>query len=160
MKKFFSHIEEYIASIVFVIMIGLTFTNVVFRYIASASISFTEEITGALFVLLCLLGAAIAAKYQDHLGLSLLTEMMKGPKVNLVILFGNLLGALFCTILTVTGIGMTLHEYQIKQLSIALQWPEWIYGSFLPIGALLVTIRFLQAAYNNYKDYRKEVQGS
>lgn len=155
MKKILNHVEEYVASIVFVIMLSITFINVVFRYFASASISFTEEITGALFVLLCLMGTAIAAKNQEHLGLSLLTEFMSDKKSQLVFMIGNLLAVVFSIILMITGIEMVIHEYEIKQLSIALQWPEWIYGSFLPIGAFFVAVRFFQAALNNIKAYRR-----
>lgn len=45
MKKFFRHFEEYIAAAVFIVMLALTFANVIMRNFAAA-ISFTEEITG------------------------------------------------------------------------------------------------------------------
>lgn len=142
----FSHFEELLSCFVFVFMLGLTFVNVIFRYCFSASISFTEEITCALFVLLCMLGAAIAAKHQTHLGLSVITERLKEKPRLFMAVIANILGVVFSLFLLFTGIKMTYNEYVLKQISISLQWPEWIYGSFLPIGSFFMAIRFGQSA--------------
>ena len=79
MKKFFNRFEEYISATVFMVMLALTFANVVMRNFATA-ISFTEEITTSLFVLLCTMGTAIAARDQGHLGLSVVTEFLSPRK--------------------------------------------------------------------------------
>lgn len=148
MKKLFDHFEEYLSCVIFLIMLALAFVNVIFRNFA-ASISFTEEITTSLFVLLCMMGTSIAAKYQGHLGLSVLTELMTEKSRQRFALVGNILGVIFSIVLGYTGIGMVINEYEMGQISIALQWPQWIYGSFLPFGALFMTIRFAQAGLNN-----------
>lgn len=153
MKKLVSHFEEYVSCIVFMVMLGLAFVNVIFRNFAT-SISFTEEITTSLFVLLCMLGTSIAAKDGAHLGLSVLTEFMSEKNRNRFAFGGNLLGIVFSLVLFWTGVEMVIVEYQMKQISIALQWPQWIYGSFLPIGAFLMAIRFGQAAFYNIRALR------
>lgn len=157
MKKILNHFEEYLCAVVFMVMLALTFVNVVFRNL-SASISFTEEITTSLFVLLCMLGTSIAARDQGHLGLSVLTEMLSEKKRALFACGGNILGAVFSLILLYTGMGMVINEFVMEQISIALQIPQWIYGSFMPIGAFCMTCRFLQAAAANLKHF-KEVKG-
>lgn len=151
MKKFANYFEEIVSSVVLVGMLLLTFVNVIFRYCFSASISFTEEITTALFVLLCMLGTAVAAKRQSHLGLSLLTDRMTPRGQARAAFVGNLLGMVFSAVMIFTGIKMAHTEFVLKQITIALQWPEWIYGSFVPIGAAFMLIRFGQAALDNLK---------
>lgn len=37
-----------------------------------------------------------------------------------------------------------------------MQWPEWIYGLFVPVGAAFAAIAFLQTMVQMYKDYRAE----
>ena len=157
MKKILNHIEEYLICIVFMFMLGLTFVNVIFRYFLTSSLSFTEEFTCALFVLLCVLGTAVAAKHQAHLGLSVLTELLSERGRQFAAAAANILGVVFSLILMITGIQMAYTEYVLKQLTIALQWPEWIYGSFLPIGAAFMAIRFGQATVACLKKAR-EVQ--
>ena len=86
MNKVLDNIEEVLVCVCLVVMTGLTFVNVIARYVFSASLSFSEEITTYLFVLLSLLGSAIAAKRGAHLGLTIITDRV-GPKM------GRVLGA-------------------------------------------------------------------
>ena len=151
MLFFVKHIEEVLAALILVVMLSLTFVNVVARYAFVASISYTEEITTALFVLLCMLGTAIAAKNQTHLGLSLITEQLPEKLARRVACVANLLGVAFSLALIVTGYGMVERQYFLKQITIALQWPEWIYGAFVPFGGLFMFARFLQAAVENWR---------
>ena len=67
---------------------------------------------------------------------------------------GNLLGVVFSLILIKTGVEMVILEYEMEQISIALQWPQWIYGSFLPFGAVCMAVRFAQAMLENLKTYK------
>ena len=153
MKKFFNRFEEYISAIVFVVMLALTFANVVMRNFATA-ISFTEEITTSLFVLLCTMGTAIAARDQGHLGLGIVTEMLPQRTRVAFAIAGNLLGVAFSAILLYTGYHMVVLEYEMEQISIALQWPQWIWGSFLPLGAACMAVRFAQAMVTNIKEFK------
>lgn len=155
MNKIFNNIEEVLSAIVMFFMLMLTFVNVIARYFLSASISFTEEITTSLFVLLSTLGAAIAVKRNAHLGLSLITDKLSKKGQKRFYLLACVLGAAFSLVLLYKGIFMAIHEYELKQISITLQWPEWIYGSFVPIGALFLTVRFIQAIFESLR--QKEV---
>lgn len=155
MKKFLSHIDENLSIIAMVIMLALAFINVISRYFLHASISFTEEITSSLLVLLSMLGTALAAKKHAHLGLTILTDLMRPKAKAIVVILGNIMGCIFSLILFVTGIGMVRNQYNLKQVSVALQWPEWIYGTFLLIGSFFMTICFAQAALDNLRIMKK-----
>jgi TRAP-type C4-dicarboxylate transport system permease small subunit len=146
-EKIFNNIEEVLSAIVMFVMLMLTFVNVIARYFLSSSISFTEEITTSLFVLLCTLGAAIAVKHNAHLGLSLITDKLSKHWQRRFYLLASVLGVIFSFVLLYKGIFMAIHEYELKQISITLQWPEWIYGSFVPIGAFFLTVRFIQSFF-------------
>lgn len=145
------NIEEFLSAIVLLIMLVITFSNVIGRKFLNSSISFSEEITTSLFVLLTTLGTAIAIKRDTHLGLSFFTEKFSFKAQKASVVFGNSLGLLFSIILFFTGINMAYSEYILKQISITLQWPEWIYGSFVPFGAIFMIIRFAQALHKSIK---------
>ena len=157
MKKLLDRFEETLSGIVFVVMLFLTFINVVFRNF-SASISFTEEITTSLFVLLCLLGTSLAARDHAHLGLSAFTELLPVKVRKALAVIGDLLGVVFSVILLITGIQMVIGEIQMKTISIALQIPQWIYGMFLPIGAGLMAIRFFGAMIDDIHAFKENKQ--
>lgn len=154
--KILDWLEEIISAICLVVMTALTFANVVSRYVFSASFSFSEEITSYLFVFLSLLGTSIAAKRRAHLGLTILTDAVKPSvrKALAVVSYG--LATIFSATLLYYGILMVRNQRMLGQVTAAMQWPEWIYGSFVPVGAVFVTIRFAQCLIQEIKDQSEE----
>lgn len=137
-------LEEILAAICLTVMTILTFANVVARYVFSASFSFSEEITTYLFVLLSLLGTAIAAKRSEHLGLSIVTDAV-GPKTEKILkIIGYAVAVLFSAAIFYYGIFMVMNQRMLGQVTAGMQWQEWIFGSFVPIGSFFVVIRFAQ----------------
>ncbi|CAK7022417.1 MAG: Ectoine/5-hydroxyectoine TRAP transporter small permease protein UehB [Desulfovibrio sp.] len=139
--------EEYVCVACLSVMTALTFTNVVARYGFSASFSFSEEITTYLFVLLSLLGAAIAAKRKAHLGFSLVSDMMPRGIRKAMHVIGYLFAINFCGMLVYFGLRMVMNQYIRQQVTAGMQWPEWIFGAFVPFGAFFVLLRFIQLCY-------------
>lgn len=143
-NKILDHLEESLCCLCLIVMTVLTFVNVIARYVFSASLSFSEEITTYLFVLLSLLGAAIAAKRGAHLGFTLLSDHV-GPKTGRILgIIASACSVIFAAVICYFGVFMTINQFNKGQLTAGTQLPEWIFGSFVPIGALFVTIRFAQ----------------
>lgn len=149
MKKMLANIDEKISSIVLLFMLALAFVNVVARYVFKASLSYTEEITTMLLVLVSTLGAGIAAKRKTHLGLSALTDLLPQKYQKYVEFYANVFGAIVSGILFWTGITMAASEYTLGQISIGLQVPTWIYCLFVPIGAASMAYHFATVAYKS-----------
>ncbi len=151
-------IEEIVSAVCLSVMTILAFANVVARYVFSASFSFSEEITTYLFVLLSLLGTAIAARRRAHLGLTILTDVVS-PKVRKVMhIIGYLFAAAFTGAIFFYGIQMVVSQRQLGQVTANMQWPEWIFGSFVPIGAFFATIRFIQVLVEEIQGKGEEVE--
>lgn len=144
-SKILDYIEETICVVCTIVMTCITFANVVTRYTGIGSLSFSEEITTYLFVLLSMMGTAIAAKRRAHLGLTILPDAVnfKARKALLVFVYG--LATVFSALLVYYGILMVINQYNLGMVTSAMQWPEWIYATFVPFGAVFVTIRFAQA---------------
>jgi C4-dicarboxylate transporter DctQ subunit len=107
-------------------------------------ISFSDEITTKLFILLSMLGTAIAAKRRAHLGLSILTDAVSPKTRRAMLIFGYGLSTVFSFLVFFYGIKMVQSEYILGQVTPAMQWPEWVYGLFVPFGAIFMTLRFAQ----------------
>lgn len=147
MKKIIQNLDEVLAAIVLVILVVVMFLNVLFRQIEGLAFSaFADEITTKLFVLFSLLGASIAAKRKSHLGLTVLTDAVSDKAKTWINFFGYIIAAAFCILLIVYGTKMTINEYTMNQKTLTNQWPEWIFGAFIPIGMLFCTYRFIQCA--------------
>lgn len=151
MKNFLRNIEEILSAICLSIMVIIAFINVIGRYILGASLSFTDEATTYLFVLLSLLGAAIAAKRGAHLGLTIILDVVSPGVEKVLKSIGLVFAVIFSGSIFYYGIFMTMRQFARGQITAGMQWPEWIFGSFVPIGAFFLTIRFLQALIHEIK---------
>ena len=144
-------IEEILSVICLGTMTVLAFANVVSRYVFSASFSFSEEITTYLFVLLSLLGTAIAAKRKAHLGLTIITDLVN-PRIRKIMeIIGYGFAVAFTFAIFYYGILMVKSQRELGQVTAAMQWPEWIFGSFVPFGSFFVLIRFGQNLIESIK---------
>lgn len=155
-RKFLSNIEEYLCGASLLIMLVIAFANVISRKFIGASWSFTEEITANLFILSSMLGAAIAAKRGAHMGLSAVTDLFPQKFQKYVTLFTTIVAIIFCTVLVYQGFGVVAYEMKTGQTSPALGWPEWIFGTFVPVGGLFLLIRFIQAGITAFKENKHE----
>lgn len=154
--KVFNWIEEGLSAVCLVVMTILTFANVVARYVFSASFSFSEEITTYLFVLLSLLGTAIAAKRKAHLGLTILTDAVNAKTRKIMGIISYILAVLFSGAIFYYGLLMVKNQHMLGQVTAGMQWPEWIFGSFVPIGSFFVLIRFAQCLIEEIRKNTEE----
>ena len=144
MKKMIDNLEEIIVVFALAVMTILTFTNVVTRYVFNFSMNFAEEISTYSFVLLSLFGASIAAKRGAHLGFTLLADHVPKLVARVFEVISALAGITFAGVIFFYGIRMTVTQFQRGQLSLGVQIPEWIYGSFVPLGAFFLLLRFVE----------------
>lgn len=152
MKKILDHFEEILSAGCLLAMTILAFVNVISRFVFKASLSFTDEITTNLFVLLTLAGASLAARRNAHLGLNLVTDNLSAKWQKNLNIVANLLGVLFTGILVYFGVIMAYNEYRLEQLTAGMQLPEWIFGAFVPLGGILLLLRFIQKTIEAVKE--------
>ena len=144
-----SKIEKLVACVCVSIMAVLVFVNVIARYVFGNSLAVSDEMSTYLFVLMSFMGTAVAARRKAHLGLSIVTDHVS-PRVRMIIsMVMYAISALFCLL-------MVISQYQMGQETATMQWPEWIYGSFVPIGAAFAMMAFLQTMVQMYKEFKAE----
>ena len=150
-NKILDSIEEIICIICTVVMVCITFANVICRWTGIGSLAFSEEIATYLFILLSMMGTAIAAKRRAHLGLTILPDAVNFKARKALLVFVYALCTVFSAVLCYYGVLMVINQYNLGMVTAAMQWPEWIYATFVPFGAVFVTIRFAQATIQEAK---------
>ena len=151
-----SKIEKLVACVCVSIMAVLVFVNVIARYVFGNSLAVSDEMSTYLFVLMGFMGTAVAARRKAHLGLSIVTDHVS-PRARLIIsMVMYAISALFCLLIVIFGIQMVISQYQMGQETATMQWPEWIYGSFVPVGAAFAMMAFLQTMVQMYKEFKAE----
>ena len=151
MKKNRTEFEAVVTAGVLVIMLGLVFVGVLSRYVFHFSISFTEELVCAMFVMLGTVGSALASKRRSLYTLDLVTGMMK-PKMQLCFsIFTTALTTIAAAILIYCSFSMIQTQMTMGSVTVALHLPAWLYTTFVPFGLALVVFRNIQNIVQDVK---------
>lgn len=136
--------EKLILVVSTILILILTVGNVFSRKIIHRSWSFTEELVVAVFVLITLMAAALAAREGELVSLTLLTdrfpEKFRKPSVLLI----TALNLVFTSILFGYGMDKVITQLENGKRTFVLNWPEWIFWSFVPIGAACMILHFIE----------------
>lgn len=141
--------EEYALVVVMVVVTVLTAYNVFSRYVIHSSLSFTEELVIALFVLMTMLGAALCAREGSLVSLTLVYDRLsdKWKKIFTVIVIA--VSLFFCFVLVKYGFSKVFTQMKNGSETFSLRWPEWVFTIYLPIGGIFMIIHFIENLIDN-----------
>ena len=149
-------VEKIVLVISTLLILVLTVGNVFSRKVIHRSWSFTEELVVAVFVLITLLAAALACREGELVSLTLVTDRLpkklKKPSVILI----TVLSIIFSAILFKYGMDKVITQLQNGKRTFVLNWPEWIFWSFVPIGAGCMILHFIEFCLDFCTKNKKE----
>ena len=137
--------EDWVVILSFVMIVIVTFVNVLSRYIFKASLAFSEEITINLLVVLTMMGAVVGIRLGAHLGFTYLVENAKGQVRKVLLFTGTALIVAFLAVLLIWGGEMTIAQAIRGRATPSLGIPQWLFTLSIPLAGLLGIIRSLQA---------------
>lgn len=132
-----------------VLILVLTVGNVFSRKVIHQSWSFTEELVVAVFVLITLVSAALACREGELVNLSILIERLPKNLQKPLFFINTVLCVFFTAVLFKFGLDKVLTQMANGKRTFVLNWPEWIFWSFVPIGAACMILHFIEF----YLDY-------
>mgnify|MGYP002958467398 CR=1 FL=1 len=137
-------VEKTVLVVTMILILVLTVGNVFSRKVIHQSWSFTEELVVAVFVLITLMAAALAARDGELVNLSLIPDRLsvKGQKVLLTI--NTVLSVAFTAVLFKYGLDKVITQLENGKRTFVLNWPEWIFWSFVPIGAACMVLHIIE----------------
>ena len=151
-------VEKIVLVISTLLILVLTVGNVFSRKVIHRSWSFTEELVVAVFVLITLLAAALACREGELVSLTLVTDRLpkklKKPSVILI----TVLSIIFSVILFKYGMDKVLTQLANGKRTFVLNWPEWIFWSFVPIGAACMTLHMIECLIDTFVKAKEEGQ--
>ncbi|MCD8053392.1 MAG: TRAP transporter small permease [Lachnospiraceae bacterium] len=135
-------IENIVLILSLVLVVVLTFGNVVARYVFKHSWGFTEEIVIAVFVLLSLLAAGVAARKPGGLvSLGLLADNVGWTARKVLHVFSTIACVFYSLLLAYEGWGRMMVD---QTLSPILHIPKIIFWSFVLIGGISLALHFVE----------------
>ena len=134
-------VEKLVLAVSFVLVLALTFGNVVARYVFSHSWGFTEEIVVAMFVILSLLAAGVAAANGELVNLSLVTSAVPLSVKKVFKVVETVFCCAFSLILTWQGVDRMLTDHTFSPI---LHISKTVFWSFVVIGGISMTLHFIE----------------
>lgn len=134
---------------IFVAMVGLTFVNVILRYIFNRPLDATVELTELMMVIVVFLGLGYSQLTKTHVIMDIVIDRLR-PRPKLVMEgFANLLSmVLFGVIIWQTA----LYAIHTSNITPVLSIPINLFAGLVPFGSLLLLILLLRNFLRNIAD--------
>lgn len=117
--------------------------------LAHAPVSWSEELTRALFIWMVFLGMASSMRSADAARITMLMERVRWLRpLALPIYVAGCLA--FFALMCWTGIGMVRTQFVMNESIATLGWPSWVIGIVMPISAVIAAI----ATIGSLRDHR------
>lgn len=146
--------EKLILAASTLLILVLTVGNVFSRKVIHRSWSFTEELVVAVFVLITLMAAALACREGELVSLTLVTDRLPGKAKKPIVIPVTVLSVIFTVILFKYGMDKVLTQLANGKRTFVLNWPEWIFWSFVPIGSVCMILHFVEYCIDFCTDFK------
>lgn len=146
--RWLDRIEEWVIILMLTAMTGLTFVQVVLRYVFNTGFSWALEMTTILFAVMIFVGISYGIRVGAHIGVDALVKLMPSP-VRRVVSIGVVLACLAYAGIIISG----SMDYVLKMKDVGIELedmpvPLWIARAVMPLGYALLTLRLLQVLWN------------
>ena len=108
----------------------------------------------AVFVLITLVAAALACREGELVSLPLLTDRLPKKSRKPVAVMITVLSVAFTAVLFRYGLDKVLTQLENGKRTFVLNWPEWIFWSFIPIGAGCMVLHFIEYCLDVCTDFQ------
>jgi len=140
-------LEEILIAGLMAVMTLVTFAQVVARYVFNYSFVWALELTGVLFAWLIFVGMAYGVRVGAHIGVDAAVRLLPRPAARAAAVLAALACIAYALIVAWGGWQYTRKMYEVGILMQDLPVPQWIPRIVLPLGFLLLALRFGQALW-------------
>lgn len=142
LAKYLGKVEQWILSVLLLIMIILACTQIFLRTFFSSGLLFADEMLRYLVLWSGFLGAAMATTKGKHIALDVVSYVAPAGLKKWLLIVTNLLSFLVCCGLSWASILFIRDEYQYGGSGV-LDLPTWLLYSIFPLTFILISCRFL-----------------
>jgi len=135
-------IEEWILTVIVIIMVVLSFVQVILRNIFSEGLLWGDIFLRHLVLWVGFIGASIATRYEKHITIDLFGRLIKGRLLYISRSIILVFSAFASSWLTLAS-WQFLRDEQDAGSIIFANIPVWYFQIIIPAGFALITLRFL-----------------
>lgn len=119
----------------------ILFINVVLRYIFEYSLGWTEEVATYVLVFIVYIGSSVGASNNSQIRVGILADYF--PRLGKYLdLFSDIIGFIFAFFLVLLGFQFVIVQWISGMKSIAIPIPMYLVYGILPLGGLLMALKY------------------
>lgn len=145
--RWLDHLEEVLIAFLMATMTGITFVQVVARYVFNHSFTWALELVGVMFAWLIFVGMSYGVRVGAHIGVDAVVKSLGVKAARTVAVVATLLCLAYALIIAYGGYQYVLKMHQVGILMQDMPIQQWIPRAILPVGFLLLAVRFAQVLY-------------
>lgn len=154
--------EELSIGICLLCATALISMNVILRFFFRAGFTWSDELVRYLMIYITFVGCSVCVRSNDHIAVDVVSLLIKPEKGKKALYVGvNLVGVVFSLAMSYFGILLVGRAIKNPQVSPGLMIPMWIPYLCIPIGFMLMALRYTQDLIGNllgkdfFAEYRK-----
>lgn len=146
-EAFLSKIENALIVIILFATMFIAVTQIVLRNGFSSGLSWADPALKMLVLYITIVGSIIATRENKHLSIDVLSKFLP-THINLVVQkFTNIFAAVICLLMSYFSLRLLLLSKEFEDVAFN-GIPLWVLQIILPLGFLLMAIRFLLNNFN------------
>ncbi len=146
--KYLKRLDEWLIALMLAAMTFLTFIQVVLRYVFNSGFTWSLQLNTVMFAGMIFIGISYGVRVGAHIGVDAVVKLMK-PRLRRAT---SILAVLLCLLYA----GLVIYGsmiYVMKMKSAGIEMDDlpvqiWIARSILPVGFILLGMRFLPILVN------------
>ncbi len=149
LSHYLNRIAEGICLGLIVVMTGVTFAQVFFRFVIVHSLPWSEEFSRYCLVWASFLGASIALKRGLHIGVETVVERLPKSKRRFIHLLTLIILLLFLLVVIIKGLEMAV--FNLRQSSPAMRIPMGLPYLAVPVGSFFMFVHLFSELILGWK---------
>ena len=148
--------EAAVACIMLVAIVLIGTLQIIFRFMLTSSLVWSEELMRYLFVWLAFITASIAVREHKHISVDFVTSYMP-PRVNLVFYYISRIAMLAYIFLMIpAGVSLCIKTANVQSTILPITW-SWVYAA-LPVGMVLMLISMASVYLLDVKNLKAQIK--
>jgi C4-dicarboxylate transporter DctQ subunit len=148
--------ERFLLSSLLAAMIILVLTQIILRNVFHSGIGGGVEIVRHLVLWIAFVGAGLATREGRHIKIDMASRIFSARGKKIADIISTLFSVAVCTILFVASCKFVYIDYTSSVSASFFNIPLWIMEAIIPLGYLIVTLRFSAQAIGDILSAAKE----
>lgn len=143
--------EDWLAAAAMLLLVIITFSNVLVRYFTNQSFAWSEELSVSLMVILTMAAAGAAVARDRHIRIEFFIDRARVVGRRRLMLLSSAATIVAFGILSALAARFAYDDYRYEVTSPGIGIPQWWYSIWLPLLAIAIMIRAIQVLVRTWR---------